>query len=181
MQRNAAVFAALNLSLISISIFHSDQGQKPHLCGSGSLLPPASFPPWDSLGLACLFAPDAFNQGPSPGFLSLPLCGGHSPSESEGLTDSELRPPVGPQADLLCTFSALCRHLDSGRCVLLASGFRTFVEFLPDSSTFLLSQVPLCSAQGFLSWSGVGILALRPFCFLPHLLPYVRSQDSAVA
>ena len=100
MQRNAAVFAALNLSLISISIFHPDQGQKPHLCGSGSLLPPASFPPWDSLGLACLFAPDAFNQVPSPGFLSLPLCGGHSPSESEGLTDSELRPPVDPQADI---------------------------------------------------------------------------------
>ena len=48
-KNDAAVSFALNRSLISISTFHSDQGHKRDLCGSGSLLPAASFPPWDSL------------------------------------------------------------------------------------------------------------------------------------
>ena len=103
-KNTAAVFVALNLSLISISTFHSDRGQNL-ISVAQAPYPAASFPPWDSLHLCeCLFLMPPVTACP-PG--SSPcLCGGHSPSGREDLADGQLRPSAGPAGrHLLCAAS----------------------------------------------------------------------------
>lgn len=106
--KSAALFIALSLSLISISTFHSDQGQKPNLW-LRLPMPAASFPPWDALGLVWLLVLDSFNHCLSPAFLShlvaFCVCGNILLLGGRGLADSKLRPSAWtPQAD---TSSAL--------------------------------------------------------------------------
>ena len=145
------------------------------------------FPFLGALGLVWLLVLDSFNHCLSPAFLSHPVAfhvcgnilrlGGRGPCRQQ---DQALcLDPAGRH--VFCSHSVSMQGLGSGRWVLFALDFHTFIEFLLESSVFLPSWILLCSAQGvFLSWSGVRILAFIPSCLLPHLLPYVRSQDSAV-
>ena len=62
-------------------------------------------------------------------------------------------PLLDPQAEISSALSVL----DS----------RAFIGFPPDSTISLLSQIPLCSAQGFLSWPGAGSVLLDLSAFSP--------------
>lgn len=90
-------------------------------------------------------------------------------------------PLLDPQAEISSALSVLMQGLGQWQvgppCLRLPSLYRVstrLYHLLALSDTLVLSPgIPE------LAWGG--ILAFRPFCFLPHLLPYVRSQDSAVA